>query len=255
MKIHHLRNATLILETAQHHILVDPALDPVGTIPPLSIFRSKAKRNPMVPLPANAQAQLDKVTHCLITHRHPDHLDPSGMDLLRSRDIPVYCSEADAPILRKKGLNVMQAFDYGRRYEFLGGTLEGIPALHGYGFVARLMGKVMGFYLAWPNEPSVYISSDTIYTPAVHRVLTELRPKIAVVAAGGAQLDVFKPLLMDEKDVLKFVKNAPHAVLANHMDAINHCRMTRSKLRQALQQQGLEERVWIPEDGAAKTFE
>ncbi len=54
MKLHHLRNATLVIETDQHVIVVDPMLGKKKTIPPFTLFRYKPKRNPIVALPKTA---------------------------------------------------------------------------------------------------------------------------------------------------------------------------------------------------------
>ncbi len=249
MKIQHFRNATMVIETANQVILVDPMLGPMSTLPTFTFFRFKARRNPIVPLPNICQATLEKVTHCLITHQHPDHIDQAGIRFLREKKIPVSCSVKDAKALKKRGLQVVQAIDYWQSTDFLGGRIEGIPARHGYGFIAQPMGNVMGFYLDWPDEVSIYLSSDTIYTQAVEKVLQSYRPDIAVVACGSAQLDLFRPLLMHMDDILRFVRQAPGKVIANHLEAVNHCPTSREGLRKRLQQEGLLEKVAIPEDG------
>lgn len=254
MKIHHLRNATMIIEANNQFILVDPMLGPKATLPTFTFFRFKAKRNPIVPFPNNAQVLLEKVSHCIITHRHPDHLDAAGIKFLRKKNIPISCSIKDAPILKKKGLNLSQSLDYWKRDDFLGGTIEGIPAKHGYGFIAKPMGNVMGFYIQLPNQPSIYLSSDTIYTKHVHKVLTEYQPKISVVAGGSAQLDIFQPLLMTMDDVLKFIQNASDKVIVNHLEAVNHCPTTRMGLRDNLEKKQLAHKVFIPEDGSSIIF-
>ena len=68
MKTHHLRNATFVIESGDHFILVDPMLGEKGSLPPFSSFRHKPKRNPTVPLPMGASQILDRVTHSLVTH-------------------------------------------------------------------------------------------------------------------------------------------------------------------------------------------
>lgn len=249
MQLHHIRNATLLIETAHYGILVDPMLGPKGHLPPFALFRHKARRNPTVALPSTWEQLSSKVTHCLITHLHPDHLDAAGKAFLKQHQIPVYCSYKDAAALKKEGLNVVQEVAYNKRENFLTGTIEGIPAQHGYGFVAKPMGNVMGFYVALPKEPSIYISADTIYTPAVQQVLTQYQPHISILAGGSAQLDIFKPLLMTVEDIIKFVQAAPHKVLINHLEAINHCPTTRVELRQVLKEKQLLHQVFIPEDG------
>ncbi|HCQ14230.1 MBL fold metallo-hydrolase, partial [Flavobacterium sp.] len=182
MKVHHLRNATLVIETGANFILVDPMLGKKGTAgPTFTLFRFKPQRNPIVDLPSNAMDIVEKTTHCLLTHLHPDHLDKEAENFLRTKQIPVICSIKDEATLKKKGLNVSQTVDYWKESPFLGGKIQGIPAVHGYGFVAKPMGNVMGFHIELPNEKSIYLSADTIYTDDVHKVLTQLKPEISVV--------------------------------------------------------------------------
>lgn len=245
----------MVIQSGKNVILIDPMLGDKGSAgPPFTLFRFKPKRNPIVDLPSNALNLVANVTHCLITHLHPDHLDKAGEKLLRDRQIPITCSIKDEVELKKRGLNVVQALDYWQPTSFLGGKITGIPAVHGYGFVAKPMGNVMGFHIELPNEKSIYLSSDTIYTDDVHRVLTELKPNIAVVAAGSAQLDIFQPLLMRMDDILKFVKNAPNKVIANHLEAVNHCPTTRIGLREELKKINLSDKAFIPNDGESIDF-
>nr|WP_294783975.1 MBL fold metallo-hydrolase [uncultured Flavobacterium sp.] len=249
MKLHHLRNATLVIETEKHVILVDPMLGKRKTIPPFTIFRYKPKRNPLVALPKNSREILSKVTHCLITHLHPDHIDKAGEVFLRRKSIPVICSSKDEKELVKRGLSVIQTLEYWEPQLFLDGKITGIPAIHGYGFIAKLMGNVMGFVIELANEKSIYISSDTIFTEHVEKVLTQFKPDISVVASGTARLDFGQPLLMHMDDILKFVTLAPGKVIANHLEALNHCPTTRSQLRTALSENGLLSKTAIPNDG------
>lgn len=255
MKIHHLRNATMVIETGDKVLLIDPMLGKKGTAgPTFTLFRFKPQRNPIVDLPNNAIDIVEKTTHCLLTHLHPDHLDKEAENFLRSRQTPIICSIKDKKQLIKRGLNVTQTVDYWLSTPFLDGAILGIPAVHGYGFVAKPMGNVMGFYIKLPNEKSIYLSADTIYTDDVHRVLTELKPDVAVVACGTAQLDIFQPLLMRMDDILKFLKNAPNQVIANHLEAVNHCPTTRKQLEVEVSKIGHSDKVFIPNDGESKVF-
>ncbi len=249
MKIHHFRNATFVIEAGENVILVDPMLGKAGTMPTFTLFRFKAKKNPIVELPKNCNAILNKVTHCVITHQHPDHIDKEGEAFLIKKNIPVTCNLKDVKHFTKKGLNIVQSLNYWKKETFLNGEITGIPARHGYGFIASPMGNVMGYCIALQNEPSIYISSDTIYTDDVDRVFKELQPEISVVASGQAQLDLGQPLMMKLKDVLRFIKNAPNKVIANHQEEVNHCPITRSLLREAIVRENIQKQVYIPEDG------
>ncbi|PWJ41106.1 MBL fold metallo-hydrolase [Sediminitomix flava] len=253
MKFQHFRNATLVIEAGDKVILVDPMLGDKGTQPTFTLFRFKAQKNPIVPLPENCFPVLERVTHCLITHQHPDHIDKAAEEWLIRKNIPVICSEKDEKHFRKKGLAVSQVIKYWETADFLGGSIMGIPATHGYGFVAKPMGNVMGYFIELPDQPSIYISADTVYTPDVDKALREFQPDITVAACGTAQLDLFKPLLMTPDEIVKFIQNSPKKVICNHMEAVNHCPTTRAKLKARLEKEGLLDKVYIPEDG--DTFE
>ncbi|WP_163400523.1 MBL fold metallo-hydrolase [Flavobacterium fluviatile] len=249
MKLHHLRNATLVIETEKHVLLIDPMLGKRKTIAPFTLFRYQPKRNPLTALPKNSREILSKVTHCLITHLHPDHLDKAGEVFLKRKSIPVICSVKDEKRITQRGLTVIQALDYWKPQNFLDGKITGIPAVHGYGFVAKLMGNVMGFFIELLNEKTIYISSDTIFTIDTEKVLTELKPDIATVACGTARLDFGQPLLMRMNDILKFAALAPGKVFANHLEALNHCPTTREELKNALAQNNLLSKTAVPNDG------
>lgn len=248
MKIHHIRNATFVIEIGAHYILVDPMLGKTGFMPPFAFIRFKRNRNPTVNLPENYESILNKVTCCLITHLHPDHIDTAGKRFLIKNNIPVVCSSKDVEKLKKDGLNISNSLKYWQKDNFLDGRIVGVPAKHGYGFVASIMGNVIGFYIELANT-SIYISADTIYTDAVDKVLSEMKPDLTVLASGTAQFDFGKPLIMDFDDIIKFVKNSPKMVYANHMESLNHCPTTRQQLKELLAEHRLLNKVLIPEDG------
>jgi len=57
---------------------------------------------------------------------------------------------------------------------------------------------------------------------------------VIVVNAGGARFLEGDPITMMPQDVIHVCKAAPHAqVIAVHMEAINHCLLTRGELAKA----------------------
>ncbi len=264
MKIHHIRNATMVIESGAHYTLVDPMLGDRRTLPAFARWRHQPRRNPMVPLPANANAVLDQVTHCLITHsqkwglkalQHTDHLDEAGASFLQRKQIPVVTRFQDTAYLHKMGLRVARGIHYWEPAPFLGGKLVAVPARHGHGWIHNLMANGAGFFLDLPGEPSIYIAGDTVFTKEVQRALTELCPDVAVMAAGSASLDVGGPILMPLEELMTFVSVAPKRVIANHLEALNHCPTTRSQLRSELDRRELSAKVTIPQDGETIAFE
>jgi L-ascorbate metabolism protein UlaG (beta-lactamase superfamily) len=259
-----LRNATFVIESGKDFIMIDPMLGVKDSLPPFSRFRFKSLRNPLVDLPSNAESLLEKVTHCLITHsqklgikalQHTDHLDGSGEDFLRKRNTPITTLSRDANVLIKYDLNIQTMLEYWKPQPLLGGEIMAVPALHGHSWIHNLMANGAGLFLSLPDEPSLYISGDTVYTTDVERALTELKPDIAVMASGTATLDISKPILMTIDEMLQFVCKAPGKVIANHLEALNHCPTTREGLKKELENNGLLSKVHIPNDGDVMAFD
>jgi L-ascorbate metabolism protein UlaG (beta-lactamase superfamily) len=252
MRLHFLRNATFLLQTERHTILVDPMLGPPGSLMSLTFVRAP-RRNPLVPLPPGTDlSQLASASACLLTHcryGHADHLDPAGARLLASNRIPVYAQARDRAHLQWRGLRVVP-LEVGRRHPFLDGTVLAVPAQHGYDWLHWLMGPGVGFVIGLPGEPSVYICGDTVLTPAVRETIAIAKPDIVIVPAGGARLDIGRPILMTPDDVVRCVTLAPGRVVALHLEALNHCPTTRQTIRRCAERAGVLHKLLIPDDGA-----
>lgn len=256
MQIEFVRSATLIIRTGAHQILLDPMLADAGKLPALSVIRHKRQKNPTVPLPANTFASLKRVTAGLITHckyGHMDHLDRAGARFLAANNVPTYCRPADARHLAKRGIDA-RPLAMGSANPFLGGQITLVPARHGHGWIAAAMGPGVGYFIEMPGEPSLYIAGDTVLTDDVRWALTDLRPDVAIVAAGNASVDVGKPILMSLDEVMEFARLAPGRVVANHLEALNHCPVTRADVREAAIAKGLSDKIEIPKDGQVLTF-
>lgn len=255
MHITQLRNATVLLEFESGglpvRLLVDPMLAPRAALPTLKWLTRTRRRNPLVELPPRSDEVLASVTHALITHcqrGHFDHLDRAGKHFLRERRIPVFCTPHDAPYLRARGLEV-HSLGALERAPFFHGHITAIPCVHGRGWVGRLMEHGVGYFIELPGEPSVYIAGDTLLTEAVRACITEKRPDISIVPAGGARFDTGGEILMDGADAVELARLTTGRVLANHLEALDHCPTTRAELRAAAQEAGLADRLLVPDDG------
>jgi L-ascorbate metabolism protein UlaG (beta-lactamase superfamily) len=226
------RNATVLLELSGRRILVDPMLDDAGARPPIEGTRNQVP-NPTVPLPFPAEDVVAGLDAVLVTHRHRDHLDARGEELV-PRDVPVFCQPEDEQALRELGLDARVVDD---ELDWDGLRITRTPARHGSGRVAELLAPVSGFVL-----DDLYLAGDTVWYDAVEETIERHRPRVAVVHAGGAEFEVGGLIVMGADDVREVVARVPN-VVAVHMEAINHCFLTRAALAAAVPG------VLIPRDG------
>jgi L-ascorbate metabolism protein UlaG (beta-lactamase superfamily) len=232
MRLTLVRSATVILELRGRRVLVDPMLDDVGARPPVEQTASPV-RNPTVPLPFPAEDVVRGVDAVIVTHRHRDHLDARAEELL-PRDVPVFCQPEDEEALGALGLDARAVED---ALEWDGLAISRTPARHGTGRMAELLGPVSGFVL-----DDLYLAGDTVWYEAVEETIARHRPRVAVVNAGGAEFLEGGLVVMGIEDVREVVARVP-VVVAVHLEALNHCFLTRAALREAVPS------VLVPEDG------
>ncbi len=244
MQIQQIRNATMLVSLGEHRLLVDPMLAGPGALPGFKVFGGGRRRNPLVPLPPQTEAMLDTVTGVLVTHEHPDHFDSAARRWITSRGLPVWTNGVDAPSLRRKGLDVHVLEDGA-----LGMRVEVIRSRHGRGLMGWLMGPVCGYYLAHPDEPSVYITGDTVQTEPVTEAVHRLQPHVVVAPAGAANMGLGGDILLSVDQLVELIRAAPGEVVLNHLEALDHCPTTRAGLRERMRREGLIDRVHIPADG------
>ena len=112
------------------------------------------------------------------------------------------------------------------------------------------MATVSGFVVRAEGSPTLYVAGDTVFCPEVEEALDAHEPDVVVVNAGAARLLEGDPITMTAEDVARVCHALPDAlVVAVHMEAINHCLLTRDELEGELQREGLAQRVEIPADG------
>ena len=232
MRITLVRSATVIVEIAGKRILVDPMLDDVAARPPIEHTRNQVA-NPTVPLPFPAEEVVRELDAIIVTHRHRDHLDARGEELV-PRDVPTFCQPEDEEALRELGLDARAVAD---ELGWDGLTITRTPARHGSGRVAELLAPVSGFVL-----DDLYLAGDTVWYEEVEATIERHRPRVAVVNAGGAEFVEGGLIVMGADDVREVVARVP-TVIAVHMEALNHCYLERSMLAAAVPG------VVIPRDG------
>ncbi len=226
MKITLVRHATLLLETSLGRVLVDPMLRSAGASPPIENTPNQL-RNPLVELPTRAEDLVDGLDLCIVTHLHSDHFDDAA-DSVLPRDTPILTQPESEDALVARGFtHVSTAHEH----------IVMTRGLHGTGAIGEAMGSVSGWVL-----DGVYIAGDTIWCEAVDEALHFHRPRVVVVNAGGARFNEGDPIVMDVGDVRRVRAATDAAVVAVHLEAINHCIEPRDAYR-AL------DGILVPDDG------
>ncbi|MCU0598413.1 MAG: hypothetical protein MUE70_04035 [Desulfobacterales bacterium] len=80
------------------------------------------------------------------------------------------------------------------------------------------------------------------------------------VIESGKHFILIDPMLCDKgklplEEIIKFIRLSPNKVIANHLEALNHCPTTRSQLRQVLENNDLLSKTFIPDDGKTLTID
>ncbi len=249
MKIKLIRNATMRINYAGKSILTDPYLADKHSLPP---YREVSK-NPLVDLPCSKEEVVKDVNMVLISHIHTDHFDLSAQEML-PKNIPLFCQNRDKIDIENRGFKNVTSVDNSLVWE--GITITKTPSKHGTGDVLKDMGETSGFVLSAKDEPTVYWMGDTIWYEEVQRVIEDTKPDIIITHSCGAVWGDGVLILMDDKQTVKVCQSAPWAtVVAIHMEALDHATVSREKLREFADSNGVSRKeLLIPENGEILEF-
>lgn len=240
------RNATLVIDYAGKKILVDPMLSPKGA------FQSFAgiEKNPTIDLKMPISEITGGVDLVIVTHSHVDHFDAAASNAL-DKSVHLINQPADKDFFNKEGFTKAAVLD--QQMEWNGISIHRVDGEHGSGKVLEMMGKTSGFVLMAKNQPTIYIVGDAIWTENINKNIKKFKPDYIVVNSGGAFIPGFEktPILMDDEATMALVAQSGKAkVIAVHMDALDHCRTTRTKLSEKAAEMNIgKEKLLIPQDG------
>jgi L-ascorbate metabolism protein UlaG (beta-lactamase superfamily) len=246
MNIQLIRHATLRIQYGGRTLLVDPMFSAAGSLP-AAPNTSNQRPNPLVDLPLPAEEVLQGIDAVLVTHTHRDHLDDAAVALL-PRHLPLFCQPEDAEKLKQYGFSKITPIEDEHVWEGL--RFIRTRGRHGTGEIGEKMGPVSGFVLKTADEPTLYLAGDTIWCDEVKQAVDIHRPEVAVVFAGAAQFVTGGPITMTAEDIECLAKTCPTTrIVVAHMEAWNHCLLSRAELRSFLRERQLADRVLVPEDG------
>ena len=256
MKFTQLRNATAKIEYAGKRILVDPVLAAKGAYPGFEGTINSDKFNPLVDLPVPVDEILD-VDAVIVTHTHSDHWDEAAKKLI-PKDMLIFAqNEKDAAEIEGAGFSNTRILT--ERTVFDGITLIKTPGQHGSDDAMAKMGdrlgKVCGVVFRHSDEKTLYLAGDTVWNQEVAENLDQHAPDVIVLNCGDAQIIGLGSIIMNKKDVYEIYQAAPGAaIIASHMESVNHAVLSRKELRDFLRENGMMQRVFVPEDGESCLF-
>jgi L-ascorbate metabolism protein UlaG (beta-lactamase superfamily) len=256
MRIRQVRNATLRVDYGGTKFLIDPYLARKDAYPGFEGTVNSHIRNPRVEL-RTAMDEILSVDAVIVTHTHPDHWDEAAVSQVPKR-LPLFAQhEGDAELIRSQGFTDVRILS--NDTTFNGVSLVKTPGQDGtdeaYAVARQLMGEVCGVVFRHADEKTLYVAGDTIWNDYVRSSLAQHKPDVVVLNAGDAQVPGLGSIIMGTEDVKKVHDAAPAATLiASHMEAINHCVLTRAELREFAVRNGMSQRLLIPEDGEDYTF-
>ncbi len=250
-RLQHVRNATAIIRYGGRTLLLDPFLSPAGALPAFN-NTPNPRPNPLVELPMPAAQVVAGIDATLLTHPHVDHWDPVARELL-PKDGVIFVQPSDRERVTSAGFTAVRPVESMLTWE--GITIARTGGRHGRGDVGQRMGTVSGYVLARTGLPTIYFAGDTTWCPEVADAIEAHAPDVIVVNAGAAQFLEGGLIIMGLGDVVEVCRAAPRAtIVAVHLEAVNHCLLTRADLREGLRRADVRSTVLIPRDGEELTL-
>ncbi len=248
MKFLQVRHATSILNYSGVKIIIDPIFNAKETLPPFPLTPNK-RSNPIVDLITPLDTLLD-IDVVLSTHIHVDHFDDKAKELL-DKKVDVICQSNDEDTIRSWGfINVIPISD---EIVYKGMSIKRVEGQHGTGETGKRMGKSSGYVLSTENEPTIYITGDTIYNDSVKENIERFDPEILIMNSGSPKFLNSDPIVMNIMDVEKTMKINPDlAFIIVHLDTFNHCIEKREDFLEYFSKERLEEmgvkKFYVPND-------
>ncbi|WP_297421018.1 MBL fold metallo-hydrolase [Clostridium sp.] len=250
MKIQLIRHATLIVTLNNKRILIDPLLSEAGSMDPVPDVPNQ-NYNPLVKLPLD----INLIINCdaiIVTHTHRDHFDEAAASIL-PKSIPIFCQPEDEVKLQSYGFTEVHPIH--TNYVWNEISINRTRGKHGHDELAEKMAPVSGFVISFSNEPSVYITGDTVWCEEVQEAIEKFKPNVVVCNCGSAQFGYGQPITMNSEDLYKLCHRYTNIeIVAVHMEAWNHCRLLRKDLKSFIESNNINNNIFILNDGEILNF-
>lgn len=244
MKLQLIRSATIRLEYAGSTLLIDPMLGAKHSYPSYT----GSEDNPTADLPMSTLEVLAGVDLLLISHLHTDHFDGEAKEIIK-QSMPIFCQPGDKETIETHGFKNVVELENVTQWGQI--NLYRTGGQHGTGQWAERLNPVSGFVFQHPDEPTLYWVGDSIWCEEVRQALDKYQPDVIVTNSAGAELGDSGPIIMDAAQTITVCEAAPSAVvIATHMEALDHCKVSRNELRIAAEESGIDpHRLLVLDDG------
>ena len=197
MKIHQIRNATIIITYNNKRFLIDPWLMPKDFMPGFEGAMNSKVRQPRVDLPKDFDINHLPLDAIILTHFHPDHFDEFAVKAL-DKNIPFYVqNEIDLNIIKNFGFNDVRIIsENGTDFERI--TLYKTQCQHGRREVVKPMCEQIG----------INACGATVLVGEGERLIMDIE---------------------DVKAISNYAKNS--IIIASHMDTVSHLTVTREDIK------------------------
>jgi L-ascorbate metabolism protein UlaG (beta-lactamase superfamily) len=239
------------IDYADRTLLTDPMLCGRGAL----FTIAGVAPNPVVELPFPAEEVAGGVDCVVVSHDHADHFDRTATGGTIPRTVPLFCQPGEEEKRLWEGFKNVITID--SFYEWEGITITRRSGRHGEGRIRRLTGKASGYVLQAREEPTVYWTGDSVWCREVESTIKEFDPDVIITHSGGGSIPGLGATIMNGGQTMRALKasSASTVVVAIHMEAMDHCRVSRRALRRLADEAGiLKSRLLIPENGEAIVF-
>lgn len=258
MKITQVRHATQIITYAGKTFLIDPMLAEKEAYEGFAGTVHAEIRIPMVPLPFDTDTLLD-VDAIIVTHTHLDHWDDAAVTLI-PKDKLIYVQNIDdQQLLSSQGFTNLVVLSATSTFDDIAliktDCQHGSDDAYANPQLAERLGASSGVIFQHPSEQTLYLVGDSIWIKAVGDTMQKHNPGVVILNTGWAHVLGYGSIIFGEEDILRTHIALPEAqIVATHMEAVNHCLVTRKDVLAYAHANQIQAFVSAPNDGESVTF-